>query len=131
MVTSYKFLKYTISLISDISADCIISEGINDHLLNTFFCWDLISAILAFWTTVYTFPTWFSLVWIQNKKYEILYWYVHNTYMETSWEHKTMGDKMKKKTLVVLIKASHLSYPPPPSLPLFPPYVHVVYILKN
>ena len=31
------------------------------------------------------------------------YWGVHNTYMETSKEQKTMSDIMKKNTSIVLI----------------------------
>ena len=80
------------------------------------FCWELISAILDF---LYQYLHVYYRVlrfWIKIKIYEILNWYVHSTYMETSLEQKTMSDNMTKKTIIALKKSAYLSYHPP--LPL-------------
>ena len=55
--------------------------------------WDLIPAILGFLYQDLHVPYIIFLVMGQNRKYNILYWYVHNTYKETSKEQKTMSDK--------------------------------------
>ena len=74
--------------ISDTVYDYVISEGINDHLLNPFFCWDLISAIFDFlYRDIHVSYRGFGL-WIKIEKCELLYWDVHNIYMEKSKSKK-------------------------------------------
>ena len=69
---------------------------------SNFFCWGSISVILAFfYHYLYIFYRFFIVI-DQNWKYELLCWYVHNTYMETSKEQITMSDKMKNNTSILL-----------------------------
>ena len=68
--------------INDIAAANVTTKGRNYPLLMAFF-WYLISAILALLIRIYTFPTEFFGYGSKSKN-ELLYWYVHDTYRETS-----------------------------------------------
>ena len=58
----------------------------------------------------------------QNQEYDLLYWNVQETYIETIQEHITMSYRIKKETIILITKASYLSYYPPS--PYLPPWCY-------